>query len=646
MSTPLSDSNPLALGGHFVLDGDSYETKGYISLDQLLAVRQHDGAKITVQIRDITKAFARRASLEDEDAVESNGSEAISKGDWAIAEKRAAKLQILIERAEPARGIVAAIAKEFGRSPATIYRWRLKYLKNGNIAAVAPHHPSGGRGKPRIDSTTNAILDEALEERYLTSQKLKPQKVMKDIELRCKRADVKSPHINTVRRRIAALDERRKIRTREGKSASKKFTPAPGRYPGADFPNAVWQIDHTPVDICIVDDVHRRNIGRCWITVAIDVFSRCVAGFYLSLNTPNAAAVGMCLVHAMLPKDGWIAAHGIKATWPMWGRPRKVHADNDKTFRCEMISRAAKQYQIDLEWRPVRTPHWGGHIERLMGTFSEEIHTIPGTTFSNPAQRGEYKPHEEALLTFSELETYITQYLCGDYHQRFHTGISRPPIKRYESGLLGDGVQIGTGLPAPERDPARLRLDFLPFKECTVQSYGVAMDSITYYDPVLDPWIHAKDPKTGKKRKFTCRRDPRDISVIWFLDHDKDTYFKVPYRNVEYPSINLWELREVRKQLTKEGHKEVNEALIFETYERLQQLVRNASEATQTARKAIQNKKVNAAKAKAEDAQVKSSRSSQLQTPSSVIDKAPPPATIDAWDDEESVQGFTEVGPA
>lgn len=33
------------------------------------------------------------------------------------------------------------------------------------------------------------------------------------------------------------------------------------------------QIDHTPGDIILADDLHRRAVGRLWITVAIDVFT-------------------------------------------------------------------------------------------------------------------------------------------------------------------------------------------------------------------------------------------------------------------------------------------------------------------------------------------------------------------------------------
>jgi putative transposase len=39
-------------------------------------------------------------------------------------------------------------------------------------------------------------------------------------------------------------------------------TAGPGRFRGADFPLAIVQIDHTPMDVILVDDVDSQPIGR------------------------------------------------------------------------------------------------------------------------------------------------------------------------------------------------------------------------------------------------------------------------------------------------------------------------------------------------------------------------------------------------
>jgi putative transposase len=161
----------------------------------------------------------------------------------------------------------------------------------------------------------------------------------------------------------------------------------------------------------------------------------------------------------------------------------------------------------------------------------------------------------------------------------------------YESGLLGDGFLPGRGLPPPPADPAKLRLDFMPMIERTVQQYGLKIDGIQYYDPVLDNRVRSKNPVTKKPQKFILRQDPRDISIVYFLDPDTKRYYPIPYRNLSHPSMSVWELREVKLQLKKEGRDEVDECLIFETYELMNKLVEQAQSTSVKARKSAQKKR-------------------------------------------------------
>jgi putative transposase len=55
-------------------------------------------------------------------------------------------------------------------------------------------------------------------------------------------------------------------------------------------------------DVIVVDERDRLAIGRPWITLAIDVYSRCVLGFYASLDAPSVTSIGMCLTQGCIPK--------------------------------------------------------------------------------------------------------------------------------------------------------------------------------------------------------------------------------------------------------------------------------------------------------------------------------------------------------
>jgi len=48
----------------------------------------------------------------------------------------------------------------------------------------------------------------------------------------------------------------------------------PGKFPEVKLPLDIIQIDHTKVDVILVDEETREEIGRPFITVAIDIYSR------------------------------------------------------------------------------------------------------------------------------------------------------------------------------------------------------------------------------------------------------------------------------------------------------------------------------------------------------------------------------------
>ena len=70
----------------------------------------------------------------------------------------------------------------------------------------------------------------------------------------------------------------------------------------AQYPLEIFMIDHIKIDIIIVDEQQRLPIGRSWLKLAINVFSRCIAGFYLSFKSPSEVSVGLCLTHSVFDK--------------------------------------------------------------------------------------------------------------------------------------------------------------------------------------------------------------------------------------------------------------------------------------------------------------------------------------------------------
>lgn len=375
-----------------------------------------------------------------------------------------------------------------------------------------------------------------------------------------------NPSLDTLKARIRVCEQRDVAEKRGDTRLANKLRLNDGSIPGADFPYALVQIDHTLVDLELVEDESRIPIGRPWITVAIDVFSRMCVGYYVSFDTPGMLGTGLCLTHAIRNKDAWMARLGVNFDYPCQGKPRIVHADNAKEFTGKSLEIACDMHHMGLQFRKLKKPRYGAHIERLMGTLMSEIHRLPGTTQSNVLEKQDYDSAGRAVFSLSAFEKWLANLILGSYHHGEHSGIGNiPPIVKFKQALTGeDGEDRPRGSLRINTDDERLYLDFLPGEMLTVQQYGLQLDYIQYSADVLRRWVGTRDPKKPRSaRKFLVKRDPRDISAVFFLDPELNRYFRIPYRNLSNPHFSVWELRRVRKFLQDRGVEQVDEETIM-----------------------------------------------------------------------------------
>ncbi|MGI4738442.1 MAG: Mu transposase C-terminal domain-containing protein [Janthinobacterium lividum] len=499
----------------------------------------------------------------------------ISDEAWGKAQHKLAILQpILADRGNAA--LVEAAARTHQISTGSLYRWLRCYDQTGSVISLVERPRLGGKGQSRVTPQLEEIIRDNIELHYKTSQKKPATKVYLEIQEQCRSVGLTPPGLNTVRRRIQQLSEREKVRTRWSKKmAREQFDPIKGETPGADFPLALVQIDHTLVDLILVDEQYRKPLARPHLTVALDVHSRMILGFYVSFDPPGAIGTGLCLAQAILPKEGWLSRMSVQGDWPCWGVPTALHTDNAKEFRGTMLQRACEKYGMRQDWRPAGTPHFGGHVERVINTFMQEVHTLSGTTFSNVQDRKDYPSEEKAILTLREFEQWLTTYIVDVYHKRIHSAINMRPYDRYKEGIFGSPTQPGIGLPERLYDEHQVYLDFMPAEERTIQEYGVVIDHVHYYADVLKPYINTLEVSTGKqrvKRKFLFKRDPRDISCLYFLDPATQQYHRIPYRNTAHPPMSVWEFRQARELARSKGLATVDADGIFAGYAQMREV--------------------------------------------------------------------------
>jgi len=427
-----------------------------------------------------------------------------------------------------------AAARELGCGPTHVYALLRQYLDDPRLTSLLPRPRGRKVGKTLLDAAVEALIEAAIDEVYLTRQRARLVELTVQVQRRCVAGGLAPPSRKAITARLRARKPGDVLAKREGRKAARdRYAPVKGSL-SSDYPLALVQIDHTLVDVIVVDSDTRAPIQRPWLTVAIDVNSRCIAGFHLSLEPPSATSVALCLIHAVLPKINWLAERRVDGEWPVRGIPERLHLDNAKEFRSEALKRGCEQYGIAIDYRPVRTPHYGGHIERLIGTMMGKVHLLPGTTFSNIADKGDTDPDKTAAMTIDEVERWLGHAIAGVYHRELHRGIGMPPAEAWRRGIAGHGDVLGRGEPVAVADPRRY--------------------------------------------------DPRDLSRIYLLGPD-DTYYDLAYRDLRRPPISLWEHRLALKRLREEGRTLIDEAAIFGAIDAMRAIADDAVRTSKRARR-------------------------------------------------------------
>jgi len=582
----------LSIGSEVLYKNKVHTIKAHLSLTSYLLVDSTSGSEVVVQLNSVSPTH----EIYDQNNHVETGFMDVPKEIWQEAQKRAKVIRPIASMNTVPVSTAKQAAKELCVSSRTIYELINRYRKSGGlVTSMVPNTSSGGRGRSRLHPITEQIINSTIDEMYLSKQKYPIAAVVHEIARRCARANLKNPSFNTVNERIKKISSVKAKKHRDGYKAVRTLTAIKGESPPVTAPLELIQIDHTPVDLIIVDEKTRRPIGRPYLTAAIDNFSRCITGFCLTLEAPCATSVGLCLVHSVIDKNTYLANLGIEGEWPVWGKPLGIYVDNAKEFHSEALRRGCAQYGINLQYRPVGEPQYGGIIERLIGTLMQYIHTLPGTTFSNIFERGDYNSEGRAVLTLSELEKWLTLVIVGQYHNKIHASLLEPPIEKYKNGLLKSG-----GPKPVVQNKKGFLIDFLPILKRSIQRHGFMVDHINYYSNSLQPWIAERN----KGEKFIIRRDPRDISRIFVLPPNQNEYIEVPYRTLNHPAITLWEHKEGLKHLKEQGAKKVDEAAIFKAIEQMRKIVDKASATTRSARR-------------------KKSRSSHLTEENPVVDYQP-----------------------
>jgi len=442
-------------------------------------------------------------------------------------------------------------SRQVGIHWTTLYAWCRLYTTDRRASSLLGLGGRGGPGKSRLLAGQDLLVDEAIREHFLTAISPSVLQAYQQLQLLCRKRGEKCPSLATFRRRVDRISQRVRDAKREGRAAERRYDPILGEFPDGKYPLDSVQMDHVLLDLQLVDSISRRPTNRPWLTLALDCYSRMVVGYYLTFESPSALSAGQCIANAILHKQTLLDRFGLgQLVWPCYGVMRSIHLDNAMEFQGESLGVACAEYRIELNFRALGKPNYGGHIERLARTLGEALHALPGTTKSNSAKRGEYASEEDAVLTIEEFETLVVD-LIVTYNATLHRGIDCSPLERWTDAIVNGVNGEVPAYPVKRTDDRRVALDFLPIERRTIQRSGVEIDHIPYRDGVFAKRIGEKYPKTARAIMYYFKRDPRDIRVIYFRDPDTNEYVPINAALNGLPACSVWEWREASAEAKK-----------------------------------------------------------------------------------------------
>lgn len=441
-----------------------------------------------------------------------------------------------------------AIAAKYGISLATLYR-RLDMYQKGGMVALMKKLPSLGKGTVR-----KAVTPEV--ERYARAEFLQPNKpkvshVYKKVEKYCKNNGLPVPSRATIYRVIEDLKELEPdlvCLAREGEEAYvKKFMMKVTREE-PKLVNQVWEGDHHLMDVFIN---YQGKPVRPWLTIWLDVTSRVVVGFTLSLQA-NGRTIALALRHGILKKklsgwDGGISKAMAEAIsnlgWdmeeleanagkmlPFCGVPESLYIDNGKDYVAQVkkgtksqeweysreVRSACDILQITARFATAYSPWAKGHAERWFGTMTDQFtrylpgycgkdnkHRPYGLDEKKMAEQGELLELEELYLL---LEIYIHMY-----HNTVHSSLGMTPMEKYLST-----PKVREGIPS-ERvlDICLMEVERAKVTPSGIQRFGTRNNRRWYTHPQLEAYVG---------RQVVIRYDPNRIGELLVFDPKTGAY--------------------------------------------------------------------------------------------------------------------------
>lgn len=337
----------------------------------------------------------------------------------------------------------------------TVIRWVNSYVASGGSGVgLTPNYAGRGNRTARLHPDVVACCEWVIETFYLTltrptiedSVNFAAGEIAAVNRLLPKSQHLQAPSRKLFRRLLALVPSYDADVARYGREAARRKYRTSLKIRLTEGPLQRAEMDHTRLDVMLVDEETGAPLGRPWLTILIDDFTRCILGYALTFEPPSRASITKCLRHAFLPKAIRKFFPNISNEWVAWGVPGELAFDNGLEFHAIEVRQVCHELGIDINYAPRKTPWFKGKVERVIRTLLQgAVSHMPGKTFSSMFEKEDYDPKLHAILPYRLVNEAIAAWICDVYSVRPHRALGCSPkemwdkhIKEYQIGWLPD----------------------------------------------------------------------------------------------------------------------------------------------------------------------------------------------------------------
>lgn len=386
----------------------------------------------------------------------------------------------------------------------TLRRWIAAYRKaesavgSGYIGLLpeARH----GNSTAKLPEASRTLMDEFITADYETLKQKTVYASWLGLKSVCDQKGVVLPSYKTYRLAIRRRPVLEQTLKRQGPRAAYQQQAAYWELnfktpPHGDRPFEIAHIDHTEVDVECVCGRTGCVLGRPWLTLFTDAFSRRVLAFHLTFDAPSYRSCMMVLREC-------VRRHSRL--------PQIIVVDGGREFQSTYFETLLARYEVTKKVRPPAQPRFGSVCERLFGTANTQfLHNLRGNTqlAVNVRQVTQsVNPKSQAVWPFEELQRRFAEYAYEVYDTLSHPALGASPRGVYEVGLMKTGSRAHRRIPYDH--------EFLVFTLPTtprgtakvVPGKGIQIHYLYYWSDLF------RDPEV-EKAAIAVRYDPFDAGT-------------------------------------------------------------------------------------------------------------------------------------